>query len=260
MRLRWGLLAGLLAGCAGGSAAPDTDTDTDTDATTSFGPTTLDTSSDDESTTGDPAEGSTMIDSQSGDGTSSSGGSSGSTGCPVGELGCPCSDVDPACAKGLECLEDVCAEPLCPDEEHEDNDAFNDAFELGEFDDGDPEQALDSTLSGSADVDWFTYTCTDTLLEDLVPILTSESMMPMRACLFIDCVTGGNPLFECPEGTTPEEAPIGFVPGCCVDDASNIDLSDYNCPDSDNDSVIVHIKAEMGAAEACIGYSMTYTC
>jgi hypothetical protein len=175
-------------------------------------------------------------------------------------LGCPCDAGDPPCERGLECVDDVCAEPLCPDKEFENNDAFNDAWDLGDYSDGDPPQMFESVLSGTEDVDWFTYSCMDTLFEDLVPVLSMETDMSLRACLYLDCVIGGNPLFDCPAGTTPEEGPIGFIPGCCVDDASSIDLSDYNCPDSDDDSVIVHIKAEMAASEMCIGYAMTYTC
>ena len=259
---RWALLAGLVAGCAGGGSNGGTATDTDTDASTStsFGPSTSDEES---STSGDPSESaeenSTTLESQSGEGSSGSG-SSGSTGCPVGTLGCPCDAGDPPCEEGLECAEDVCAEPICPDKEFEDNDAFNDATELGEYDDGDPAQMFSSSLSGTQDIDWFTYTCNDTLLEDLVPTLAMDTAMPMHVCFYIDCLIGGNPLFECPAGTTPEQAPIGFIPGCCVDDASSINLSDYNCPDSDNDGVIVYIEAEMAASDTCIDYTMTYTC
>jgi hypothetical protein len=207
MRRRWALLAALVAGCAGGgdpSGASETDTDTD-GTSTSFGPTTFDESTtDDPSDPSDSNEASTAIASQSGEGSSSSGSSSGSTGCPVGTLGCPCDEGDPPCEEGLECADDVCAEPLCPDKEFEDNDAFNDAWDFGEFSDGDPPQMFESVLSGTPDVDWFTYSCTDTTFEEVEPTLSMETSMPFRACLYLDCVTGGNPLFDCPDGTTPE--------------------------------------------------------
>ncbi len=260
---RWALLLGCIAGCAGdGSSTGDTDTETETETSTGFGPST---SGEPSTSTGtsDPSdsmdEDTTTLASQSGEGSSSSG-SSESTGCPLGTLGCPCDEGDRPCDKGLECADDICAEPLCDEKEFENNDAFNDAWNLGEFDDGAPAQMFSSSLSGTRDIDWFTYTCNDTLFEDLVPTLAMDLQMPMRVCFYIDCVIGGNPLFECPEGTTPEQAPIDFIPGCCVDDASNIDLSDYNCPDSDNDSVRVYIEAEMASSDTCIGYTMTYTC
>jgi hypothetical protein len=117
-----------------------------------------------------------------------------------------------------------------------------------------------SSLSGTDDIDWFVYSCADIVLQEVDPRLETDSDGPFRTCFFLECTAAFKPEFDCPEGTTEETAPIDFIPGCCVDDASTIDLSNFNCPNTDDESLNVYIKAEMAEEDACIGYTMTYNC
>ncbi len=197
----------------------------------------------------------------SGDGSGGSSGGS-STGCMAGTEGCACTDDDPPCDEGLACEQDVCVAPLCPmDDEDPANDIPQDAIDLGEFDDGGGGDTIISQLSGSDDVDWWSYTCNDTALEELDPSRQITQAMPLRVCKFPDCVVGGNPTqFSCPPNATEESIDFGFLTGCCVTDGSSFNV-DYNCPDSNDDSVIVYVRVDQAEeADVCVDYQIDFQC
>lgn len=214
---------------------------------------------DGDDTTTDDGNDDTTVAGEGGGSSGSTGASS--TGCMVGTQGCGCSEEAPACDKGLACVEDICVEPLCPmDDEDPANDIPQEAIDLGAFNDGGNGDTIISQLSGADDVDWWSYTCNDTLLEELDPARQITSVEPLRVCKYLDCVTGGNPTqFECPENATQEMIDFGFLEGCCVDDGSSFNI-DYNCPDSDNDAVIVYVRVDEGPKDTCADYQIDFSC
>ena len=196
-----------------------------------------------------------------GEGTDSSGGSS-STGCEVGTEGCDCDEDDPPCEDGLECIDDLCAAPLCPDDDEgdPDNDLPGDAIDLGDFDDGGNGDTIMSQLAGTEDVDWFSWTCNDTLIPELDPSIQITNEDPIRVCLFLDCVVGGNPTqFSCGGNATEDMINFEFLDGCCVSDGSSFNI-DYNCPDSDNDSVVGYLRVDTAQEEVCVDYQVDFSC
>lgn len=258
-----GLIAWGFMGCAGSDESMITATDgtaTDgngstTDDDPTFDPSTPSTTAPDPSTTtGD--ESTTGVG-----GTGSTGGDTdGGTGCTPGEEGCSCSNGESACNGALECIDDVCVAPVCETRDDEPNDDFTDPTDLGELNDDDGPVNHVSQLAGTDDVDWFTYHCVDTITGDVDPGLIIDQTDDIRVCMFLDCDEGGNPLFECPEGTVSEEAPFDFLPGCCVTDGSSFNLGEYNCPDSSDDSVSAWIRVDDPAENVCVAYSFTYQC
>ena len=83
-----------------------------------------------------------------------------------------------------------------------------------------------------------------------------------RLCVFLDCQDGGNPLLPsgCPAGTVEDQSPTGFLPGCCAADGSEIDLTDFNCPDSSDDSLTVLFRVDDGPQDVCIDYAISFHC
>ena len=185
------------------------------------------------------------------------------TGCEEGTEGCAClADADPSCAEGLSCEGDVCVAPMCPTDEDEPNDLQSEAIHYVDVNDGAPPQQLTGVLSGTMDVDWWSYHCADDLLEEVDPVsqLTADPMP--RLCVFMDCDEGGNPVLPngCPEGTVEDQAPTGFLPGCCAADGTAIDLTDFNCPDSSDESITVLFRLDDGPQDQCIDYVIDFHC
>ena len=53
---------------------------------------------------------------------------------------------------------------------------------------------------------------------------------------------------------------FGFLRGCCVTDGSSFNV-DYNCPDSDDDSVIVYLRVDQAEeADVCVDYQIDFQC
>lgn len=259
----------LLAACAtsGDPQTPDTDTDPTVTASFTTGP---DSSSGPPDPTSEPDDdGGPTTDA---DGSSSGGGSGSATGdstgattgCVDGSEGCPCvPDADPTCDEGLLCVEDVCLAPMCPaDTRDEPNDLQSEAIHYGDINDGAPAQQLAGVLSGTEDVDWWYYGCSDVVLEEVEPVSQIVAAEVPRLCVFLDCVEGGNPLLPdgCPAGTVEDQAPTGFLPGCCASDGSEIDLTDFNCPDSADDSLVVYFRVDDGPQDVCIDYTIDFHC
>jgi hypothetical protein len=157
---------------------------------------------------------------------------------------------------------DVCTAGLCETEDDEPNDNAPDEFhELGNYDDDQPAMDYASQLDGPDDVDWFSYSCNDLGLSELDPHVGIDSNAPVRVCVYLDCEVGGNPFpFNCPDGTTMENAGFDFLEGCCATDGSTIDVTSYNCPDSNDDSIIAWIRVDQGDTMICEPYTLTYNC
>lgn len=150
--------------------------------------------------------------------------------------------------------------PLCDADDDEPNDEFGDATMLAELgDDQDELENFASQLAGD-ETDIYVWRCNDTILGDRNPRMTVTASSSFRTCLFLDCIEGGNPIFECPEGSTEEMAPVGFLPGCCVDDLSTIEIPTFNCPDSAEEDVLAYLRSDMGTAKECVDYSVDYGC
>lgn len=256
-----------IVACAGGNDPAESGTDIGSGGTEGDASSSTSTGAPDPSTTGDPmpttdassSTGEPGTSSSTGDGSTTDAESSTGEVCPPGTEGCPC-DEDPACEDGLVCTADVCVVPLCDDEPHEPNDdPFEPAMLLDLSDDDDPVLEV-SQLAGDVDVDWFRYSCDDPVLSSSEPNIDFVLPEGARACLFLDCLQGGNPFFTCPDGTEAENAPLDNMPGCCVTDTAAFEISTYMCPDSSEDAVNVYLRIEDGPAETCSDYSFTYGC
>ncbi len=258
-----------LVGCAGGNDPAEAGTDAgssgttgDSDAasTSTTAPVTTTSSSTTNPTT---AESSTTdaesSSSTSGDTTSAESSSTGA--CPLSTEGCGCDPAsDPECGDGLVCsANDVCEAALCAEKKDEPNDSPFEPFALMDLSDNDDPVLYESQLSGEEDVDWFTYGCDDPLLGLSEPSVDFAVPDGVRACLFLACTGEANPIFECPEGTEAETAPIGFLPGCCVTGSASFEIASYMCPGTSNDALEAYLRVEDGAQE-CSDYSVTYGC
>lgn len=266
-----------LLGCAGGTdpVVADTDTDGSTSATVSAtSPTTMTASTTTASTTTTTTTSATMTtEPQTSSSSSGADDSSSSTDpttttdeptttgeCVPRTEGCPCApDADPECGDGLTCSrDDICVATACDAVTGEPND---DPFEPSPLEL--PEKGpglLDAELDGDTDVDWWIYSCSDPLLGSIDPgIASAEGALP-SVCVYMDCQQGSNPTFDCPEGTTEDTAPIGFLPGCCTEGLDALSIDNHNCPESSNDAVDVYLRIDGGIADMCVDYSLAYAC
>ncbi len=259
----------LAVGCAAGNDPGASGTDigsggTMNDSTTSPVTTDPSTSSStsgftsfDDTTTTDAADSSSTSD-----GSSSTGSESSTGACPAGTEGCPCDpDSDPECGDGLSCnAEDICESAACSDKKDEPNDEPTEPFELMDLSDDDPPVTAMSQLSEDTDVDWFRWGCDDPLLGLSEPNIDVDVPAQVRTCMFLDCVQGFNPVFECPEGTMEANAPIDNLPGCCIIGPGTFEIADYNCPDSSEDAVTPYLRVDGGEEGICSPYTYTYGC
>lgn len=150
----------------------------------------------------------------------------------------PCKEVSDAC-------EDFGSEP------HETQAA---AFTLGQITDADADGSFAcGTLKGPADVDWFTFSGVDALLNVVDP---SRSLIAQndagRVCVYLQCGKGTTTV-NCAAPDTPDTAPMGQK-GCC---GTGTVAPALNCGGLD-DSAKVWIKLDNPDAIACIPYQLDY--
>lgn len=243
---------------SGGTEGDTTAMTTEPGPTTTTSTTTPDPTTDDDSTTTDAAESS----SSTGGGSTSTGSESSTGDCPAGTEGCPCDPAaDPTCGKGLSCnADDVCEVALCDAKDDEINDDPNEPTVLMDVANEDELLMSSSQLSGDTDVDWFRHHCQEPFFGLTSPSLEVTVPEGVRACVFLDCDQGGNPEFTCPEETTPDNAPLDNMPGCCVTGSGSFEIIDPNCPDGSNDDVDAYLRFDQGVADSCSAYEFTYGC
>lgn len=256
-------LALTLVACSTGEDPPDSGTGI-TSLTAGTDPTSSSSSSTDGSTadvptTGEPGtttEDDPTTTSSSTTTTGTTDDSTGTTGpiCDPGQVNCVC-DGD-ACADGLNCVDGLCVPTLaCDGDLGEPDDSEPNAQDLGEIDDDDANTLMaDGVLSGSADVDWYTYHGLDTFSHVAEPTVKVTSSASVRVCQFIECDEGGAVMTEitCPEGT--QTALSGALrPGCCG--GATFTVSDFNCPGS-ADNVQVYVRLDQASQDECVEYGL----
>jgi hypothetical protein len=207
------------------------------------------TGSPDETSTGDlSTSSSTTIDPTTGDT-----GSSDDTGplCDVGTLNCACDGG--GCSDGSLCVADVCVAGLdCPNDVEPPGESEATPVDLGDITDNNDDFFQETgVLSGSNDVDWYSYHGKDTLgyvAEPTYTLISGEH----RACLFVVCDNGGaaQTSIECPAGTDFAISPA-LRPGCCG--AASFVLGDFGCPGND-ESVEMWLRVDKPAADVCSDY------
>lgn len=231
-----------------GTTAPGipTTTDPSTSAATS---TTADSSTGEPdpgtSTTAAPTTGEPDPDSSSG---------SDDTGpiCDPGMPNCVCDAG--TCVDGYVCQNDVCSVGLdCQGDVEPPADAEDSAQDLGDITDNDDDFIEQSgVLSGTSDVDWYTWHGADTALYIAEPTFTLVSGT-QRHCLFLECDDGGvaQTGVDCPEGSDFAISPK-LRPGCCS--AASFQIKDLNCPGND-ESVTMWLRVDKAAADMCSPYT-----
>lgn len=246
---------GLPSGTSGTSTSPaTTDLSSTSDATETTGATT-DASATSAPTTGPSSEG-TTADATTSTSTASTGASEGSTGmtCDPGTEGCACDAG--ACARGLECVADLCVAPVTCDDPKEPDDDEASAQDLGEITDDDSDAVLvDGVLSGAQDHDWFRYHGLDTFGYVVSPTVKLTASAGVRLCQFIECDAGGVVMtgVTCPKGTV--HALSGALrPGCCG--TSVFTLEEIACEGTSDDATI-YVRLDQADENVCVEYSLT---
>ncbi|MCB9565678.1 MAG: hypothetical protein H6710_00350 [Myxococcales bacterium] len=177
------------------------------------------------------------------------------SGCTPGEAGCACDGN--LCDEGLTCVNGTCYAPLdCTDEEEEPNNSESTAIDLGMITDNDDDgSSFAGVLAGKADVDWYRYIGSDTILHTTEPTRTVTGQN-LRFCKFLECLGDGPAMTDvtCPDGTDFAISPQ-LRPGCCS--SEGFQLSDYNCPGSD-DSVLVYMRLDKALFDECVPYKVDY--
>ncbi len=252
--------------CSEGDNSDDTSTlsaGTVTGATVTGTPTTTDpstgaaTSTTADSSTGEPDPGtstSTTAAPTTGEPDPDSSSGSDDTGpiCDPGMPNCVCDAG--TCVDGYVCQNDVCSAGLdCQGDVEPPADAEDSAQDLGDITDNDDDFIEQSgVLSGTSDVDWYTWHGADTALYIAEPTFTLVSGT-QRHCLFLECDDGGvaQTGVDCPEGSDFAISPK-LRPGCCS--AASFQIKDLNCPGND-ESVTMWLRVDKAAADMCSPYT-----
>lgn len=256
------LVLACVCACSAGEGLPSTGTGGTSLATTdlpSTGATTAMTGSTGEATgtatTGATGEGTGTSDAptSSTSGTGTSEGSTGTT-CAPGAEGCACDAG--ACARGLECVDDLCVALVTCDDPAEPDDDEDSAQDLGEISDDDGDAVLrDGVLSGASDLDWFRYHGLDTFGYVVSPTVKLTASAGVRLCQFIECDAGGVAMtgVACPQGTV--HALSGALrPGCCG--SAVFTLEDIAC-EGTNDDATIYVRLDRADEHVCVEYSLT---
>jgi len=265
-RPRFILAAALLTACSAGdndddtgnlSASASTTVSGTTDTPTSSGPGTgTSTTSEGTSTTGEPGTTVVPTTGEPGSSSSSSGTTTGDETGPICDPGMPnCVCDNGACIDGYVCQNDVCGVGLeCPDDVEPPADAEATAKDLGDItDNNDDFFEQGGVLSGSSDVDWYTWHGADTLGYVAEPTFTLVSGS-QRNCMFFECDDGGvaQTKVTCPVGTDFAISPM-LRPGCCG--AESFLIGDLNCPGND-ESATMWLRLDKSVADSCSPYDV----
>jgi hypothetical protein len=111
---------------------------------------------------------------------------------------------------------------------------------------------LDETGS---DVDWYTYSGSDTLC---VVDPTRQLMGPaLRICKYAQCADGSNPDVSCPTGTTSDTQ--GGKQGCCWTGGAPVTIS-FSCSFGGlgDESANIWIRVDHPGGPGCESYAFAY--
>lgn len=253
-----------LAGCSEGENDDDLQATTAPVGTSSMTSVTGETSSGSTApTTGAPTSTTTTGDEPTGSSTAAGTTTTGddttttteSTGpiCDPGQGNCVCDDGQ--CADGFVCEQDVCVAALvCPGDLEPGDDGEETATNVGDITDDDGEQfTVSGVLSGSGDVDWYTYHAKDTFGYIAEPTLKLVEGT-QRMCQFLVCDEGGAALttVTCPDGSKFAISPM-LRPGCCA--STSFTIGDFNCKGQD-ESATVWIRVDQPEVDECSNYEL----
>lgn len=151
---------------------------------------------------------------------------------------------------------DACADPgaNCADNGFgEPNDSQSTAKDFGTISDADNAgQSFCAVLSGTGDVDWFTYQGSDALFSEVDPFQSISNGTKGRLCAFYECKSGTTSL-TCQGNSTSATAPEGQS-GCCATNPFSVLLE---CS-SVNDDAQVWLRVDNPDADACIPYQVAF--
>ncbi len=168
--------------------------------------------------------------------------------------GTSCGSNNAVCHPDGRC--DSCPDPglNCPDNGFgEPNESQATANNLGTISDADNAgQSFCAVLSGTNDVDWFTYKGSDQLFSEVDPFQSISNGTKGRFCAFYKCSSGSTTLM-CLGNSTPETAPDGQS-GCCSTNPFSVSLE---CG-SVNDDAQVWFRIDNPDVEACVPYQVTF--
>ena len=137
----------------------------------------------------------------------------------------------------------------------EPNDSEAAAVAIGEIKDKDDPVQIVGVLNGGADDDWYYYLGRDTIsVSEVKPgIEHSSGSIPVRACLFAQCLNGlGKTETECENGAAVVTSPSG-LPGCCSYADFNMDL---NCADTTDDEAAMYVLLYTEMEDVCEPYDV----
>jgi hypothetical protein len=103
------------------------------------------------------------------------------------------------------------------------------------------------------DIDYYSYSGSDTFPCSVDPTLSVIATDPTRACLYFSCNSGTAQL-TCPTGSSAVTSTAGR-PGCCTTDAS-LQIDEFSCAGTTADDAQVWLRFDT-PAQTCTGYSAT---
>jgi len=168
--------------------------------------------------------------------------------------GTSCGSNNAVCHPDGRC--DSCADPgaNCADNGFgEPNEAQTNAMDFGSISDVDTAgKTFCAILSGTSDVDWFTYQGSDDLFSEVDPFQSISNGTKARLCAFFGCKSGST-MLNCGANSKPTTAPNGQA-GCCSSSPFPVTLE---CS-SVNDHAQVWLRIDNPEANACIPYQVSF--
>lgn len=260
---------GLLSGCpaddpeetSSGTTEAEGSTSTSTTADTTSSSSTTDpgsssTTDESSSSTTDPGSSSTTdepMTSSSSSGDPSTGSSTTDV-CVPGEVDCECDAG--SCDEGLDCIEDVCVDPLGCEarDDAEPNDSEDTAVML-------PELNCDMVVETSghvdlSDEDWYAYHGVDDGNCPTNTIALMNTDPALDVCMFFECDGAAPENVSCAPGSQDAVSPNGRV-GCCG--TGNVEFNTMACLGAaPSDTGTVYIQVQGPDEPACVAYDLGY--
>ena len=170
--------------------------------------------------------------------------------CYSGSLACNSAGT------GLVCEGEVACEPCQADDN---NDTFDSAIDLGDFDDKDNDLIFHSSdLYSSSDVDFLVATVQDTATGALIIRAQLDSTEDLEFCAYWERSNGQSSNLECTVGNLQE---FGGLEGCCSDLTGavlkSIEMEDGVAGGDDGGTVYYYV-APKAALSACVEYELGF--